>query len=282
MELKGLADQLNSACEAHFGVSQFSGIPLRDELHQANSLEPEFEAIHCAKGKLVQKTRIQGWSSALDDETLYNRKIGNREDLIKSTLKKVFEGEIKCDLKVNGKKPESRSTLDAGFYKNSTLFFFEDPEFQNGSRIWKIRICNCSKLAKKCENRDCLRLEISLTPKIDEELVKNPQKACKELVENPQKVCKELLGLWELWKSFELAPAISKQKYTNVVFDRTSEDKAQIGFQTDFVFKDVLQTVLSSAAAGVSSVEDDLSSACERMSIRSTGPASRYTKPKRL
>eukprot|EP00917_Polyrhabdina_sp_WS-2016_P009249 GHVP01020643.1.p1 GENE.GHVP01020643.1~~GHVP01020643.1.p1 ORF type:complete len:219 (+),score=38.18 GHVP01020643.1:22-678(+) len=151
MELKGLADQLNSACEAHFGVSQFSGIPLRDELHQANSLEPEFEAIRWEKASLVESTpmrNINGRSSAFSEDISESRKIENREALIRSTLKKVFENEIRCELKdASGIRPiwdDGFCKLSTRFCKSPTLYFFEEPKFQDGCRIWKIRICNCS------------------------------------------------------------------------------------------------------------------------------------------
>eukprot|EP00917_Polyrhabdina_sp_WS-2016_P009245 GHVP01020637.1.p1 GENE.GHVP01020637.1~~GHVP01020637.1.p1 ORF type:complete len:303 (+),score=52.74 GHVP01020637.1:22-930(+) len=301
MELKGLADQLNSACEAHFGVSQFSGIPLRDELHQANSLEPEFEAIRCAEGELKKSTEVKKvpllWniSTSSEENRLENRKIENREALIKSTLKKVFEREISCELKEaeSGIRPE----WNDGLFKNSTLFFFEEPKFENGSRIW---ICNCGNASleykeykiKPCTSGGCLK--ISLKPEIGEALLKIPPVNCADFWKNPEEACKELLDLWELWKAFELAPGISKQKYTNVVFDGTPGDKDLIAYHTEDVFQEVLNSVLSSAAAEASSVEDSSASLkgeggpINRNShrignpvySRSTGPASRYTNPK--
>eukprot|EP00917_Polyrhabdina_sp_WS-2016_P009250 GHVP01020644.1.p1 GENE.GHVP01020644.1~~GHVP01020644.1.p1 ORF type:complete len:281 (+),score=52.76 GHVP01020644.1:22-864(+) len=273
MELKGLADQLNSACEAHFGVSQFSGIPLRDELHQANSLEPDFESIGCQGGKFLKATFL--------DLADLNRRIQNRENLIKATLKKVFKDETTYALKECGTGIRPRWS-DLGFQDPAyfseepekvgtsiqTLYFFEEPYFQGGRRIWKILFCNCGKdvESQPCPkyrrgfgNKQCLSLEISLE--------QNLQEIDREIkIED----CEELL---ELWRAFELAPAISNNFAAWLEFDGTQKDEAMIEYYNDTFKEQILDPLNTRTAEGSSSCVETSSpslkevSRCEKFSL---------------
>eukprot|EP00917_Polyrhabdina_sp_WS-2016_P011431 GHVP01025173.1.p1 GENE.GHVP01025173.1~~GHVP01025173.1.p1 ORF type:complete len:107 (+),score=18.84 GHVP01025173.1:47-367(+) len=49
MEAKILFDQLNSACE-DYGIPEGNGFTLQDDLHQGNSVEPEFRGIITEEG----------------------------------------------------------------------------------------------------------------------------------------------------------------------------------------------------------------------------------------
>eukprot|EP00917_Polyrhabdina_sp_WS-2016_P015905 GHVP01034495.1.p1 GENE.GHVP01034495.1~~GHVP01034495.1.p1 ORF type:complete len:175 (+),score=21.05 GHVP01034495.1:319-843(+) len=155
MELKSLANQLNSACE-DFGIPQASGITLRDELHQVNSLEPEFEAIRWKNGTSLQ-VPYRGAKTEDDKNNL------NREIFIKETLANVCQNlRAKYDVR-DAWNDDHVKFSDLVFQEGNslvsderTLLFFEEPQVRSGRRYWKIRLCICdnSSLWKESSGND--------------------------------------------------------------------------------------------------------------------------------
>eukprot|EP00917_Polyrhabdina_sp_WS-2016_P032689 GHVP01069677.1.p1 GENE.GHVP01069677.1~~GHVP01069677.1.p1 ORF type:complete len:244 (+),score=37.98 GHVP01069677.1:62-793(+) len=196
MELKSLADQLNSACE---GILQPSQIPLQDELHQRNlsSYEPEFEAMRFEQGDLIQH--------AVYFSPKTTKQIQEAENSIKETLEKVFEKKnTRYYLKEhNGSKAVAKS-YDELCISRQTLFFFEDPEVRKHRQFWKIRLCNCGNPSLQkgqqradhiplCDLPACRKVEISYS----EELSASEQKEVYK----------------ELWLAFLVGPGMRRLLY---------------------------------------------------------------------
>eukprot|EP00917_Polyrhabdina_sp_WS-2016_P015906 GHVP01034497.1.p1 GENE.GHVP01034497.1~~GHVP01034497.1.p1 ORF type:complete len:256 (+),score=29.99 GHVP01034497.1:319-1086(+) len=227
MELKSLEDQLNSACE-DFGIPQASGITLRDELHQVNSLEPEFEAIRWKNGTLLQ-VPYRGAKTEDDKNNL------NREDFIRETLINVCQNSEKYFVR-DASNDDHVGSSDLVFRKGSsesTLFFFEEPQVRSGRRYWKIRLCNCGNISLKnssgnhpCESsraKICRTLEISYNLEMD--------------AIQQERVCQEL------WKAFEVAPGKSQGKYSSLSFGKEpkqqEDDRLLMDYYTQHDFAEI-------------------------------------------
>eukprot|EP00917_Polyrhabdina_sp_WS-2016_P026755 GHVP01057308.1.p1 GENE.GHVP01057308.1~~GHVP01057308.1.p1 ORF type:complete len:103 (+),score=8.66 GHVP01057308.1:48-311(+) len=83
MEFKILSDQLNSACQ-DIVIPQANGFTVQDELHQANSSEPEFRGFAFQDGEYYSSNGGKGSGRGSD-------RIDNRMEFIKSTIKLALE-----------------------------------------------------------------------------------------------------------------------------------------------------------------------------------------------
>eukprot|EP00917_Polyrhabdina_sp_WS-2016_P026754 GHVP01057307.1.p1 GENE.GHVP01057307.1~~GHVP01057307.1.p1 ORF type:complete len:101 (+),score=10.31 GHVP01057307.1:48-305(+) len=81
MEFKILSDQLNSACQ-DIVIPQANGFTVQDELHQANSSEPEFRGFALEDGYYY-------YSYGFGE--VFQHRFNNRMEFIKSTIKLALE-----------------------------------------------------------------------------------------------------------------------------------------------------------------------------------------------
>eukprot|EP00917_Polyrhabdina_sp_WS-2016_P011428 GHVP01025170.1.p1 GENE.GHVP01025170.1~~GHVP01025170.1.p1 ORF type:complete len:253 (+),score=36.37 GHVP01025170.1:90-848(+) len=193
MEAKILFDQLNSACE-DYGIPEENGFTFQDDLHQGDSVEPEFRGLI---------TRDGSHFVALRDPRGRNKKQQNilrRMNFVNKKFVEVFLNLKDYKLTPLPKTCEhymSKPLLKAydavvNFDNERETIFGFDHEDRGGLRFWTIRLCNCLKsdeakelFKRRCTGEECHKFEISW---------KTEEKA------------------FDLWYAFEVVPQVYKYR----------------------------------------------------------------------
>eukprot|EP00917_Polyrhabdina_sp_WS-2016_P019708 GHVP01042068.1.p1 GENE.GHVP01042068.1~~GHVP01042068.1.p1 ORF type:complete len:253 (-),score=35.29 GHVP01042068.1:205-963(-) len=165
MEFTTLSDQLNSACEEYFGLSQANGFPLQDDLYQGNSIEPEFRRFFFHKSSYKNKLKLKDVKHRLKDLFFNLQRFSqqqvytfrhNKEE-VKSDFHKTLET-IHKDLKY-GEDEESCVHIQPCFNGE-------------GRRLWTFRICNCNLrkeelrkfVLRECKSTSCHTFSVTWDP----------------------------------------------------------------------------------------------------------------------
>eukprot|EP00917_Polyrhabdina_sp_WS-2016_P032237 GHVP01068769.1.p1 GENE.GHVP01068769.1~~GHVP01068769.1.p1 ORF type:complete len:247 (+),score=29.26 GHVP01068769.1:27-743(+) len=164
MEFKTLSDQLNSACEEYFGVSQANGLPLQDDLYQGKSIEPQFQGGlrygktgHCLSfsqpivkdnvEKIVERLKKMDTSGQFD----HDYELGEYSQKQNSFVRCALPSMTLYDFEI----------ID--YEDDNTLVYFDGHQDHDGRRFWIFGLCNCKKDSGNCEGgeRRCLRVSIT-------------------------------------------------------------------------------------------------------------------------
>eukprot|EP00917_Polyrhabdina_sp_WS-2016_P010205 GHVP01022482.1.p1 GENE.GHVP01022482.1~~GHVP01022482.1.p1 ORF type:complete len:296 (-),score=48.05 GHVP01022482.1:83-970(-) len=134
MEFKLLSDQLNSACEDHFGIPQQF---VQDELHQGISLEPQFQGIQQPDVGLFYTVKPGTTYSNLDWAT------DGLVDGLKIVLKNEFDlFQVSTDF---SEDPDCLDEKYKEYNENNPTNFFISAKNANSKRHWTVLMCNCEQ-----------------------------------------------------------------------------------------------------------------------------------------
>eukprot|EP00917_Polyrhabdina_sp_WS-2016_P032236 GHVP01068768.1.p1 GENE.GHVP01068768.1~~GHVP01068768.1.p1 ORF type:complete len:245 (+),score=32.81 GHVP01068768.1:27-737(+) len=209
MEFKTFLDQLNSACEEYFGVSQANGLPLQDDLYQGKSIEPQFQG-GLRYGDFGHTLSFRGTEVKSNVEKIVERlkSMEKHEEFddyyeLREYRSKAF---FRCNLmNYIGVRFEAALEYD----DDKTLVYFDNQDV-DGRRFWIFGLCNCEEESGNCEGEERRCFRFSITWKQEQE-----RERYAKMNSNFNKNAKQKAR--ELYEYFECYPQLTKS--TNEKFE---------------------------------------------------------------